>query len=101
MSKCNKNESLILENFKYWQSRDLYVNLMENFIALSIQAAILSMDVNNNDDTSSSLLYPNSISWTDEPDKAMITKLDNICFVAFRATTWSIDDWWQNLDPAK
>jgi len=32
MSKCNKNESLILENFKYWQSRDLYVNLMENFI---------------------------------------------------------------------
>ena len=29
MVKNEKNESLILENFRYWQSKNLYINLME------------------------------------------------------------------------
>lgn len=32
MNKYKKNESLILENFKYWESTKLYVNLMKKFI---------------------------------------------------------------------
>ena len=38
MSKNKKNEFLILENFRYWQSKNLYVNLMEKFAKNEIVA---------------------------------------------------------------
>ena len=38
MIKNKKNESLILENFRYWQSKNLYVNLMEKFVKNEIVA---------------------------------------------------------------
>ena len=33
-----KNESLILENFRYWQSKNLYINLMKKFVKNEIVA---------------------------------------------------------------
>ena len=38
MIKNKKNESLILENFRYWQSKNLYLNLMKKFVKNEIVA---------------------------------------------------------------
>ena len=38
MVKNEKNESLILENFRYWQSKNLYINLMKKFVKNEIVA---------------------------------------------------------------
>ena len=38
MIKSKRNESLILENFRYWESKNLYVNLMKKFVKNEILA---------------------------------------------------------------
>lgn len=77
-----------------------FEGLDENFLKLAYRAATLSGAVNK-DDTVISKLYPTARSWTNEPDKALIVQLDDdgICWIAFRATTWTADDWAQNLNP--
>ena len=75
-----------------------FEDMDEGFVDLSIFAAKLSKSVNGKEEDLLSA-FPNALSWTDEPDKAILTKLDGICFVAFRATTWSFEDWWQNINP--
>lgn len=37
--------------------------------------------------------------YTDEPDQAIVAKsMDGHCFLAFRGTTWVLDDWIQNIE---
>lgn len=73
-----------------------FVEMDENFVRLSMRAAEISFAVNA-DNTQA--LLPSSTSWTNEPDKVMIVRIDDICWVAFRATAPNSGDWAQNLDP--
>jgi hypothetical protein len=73
-----------------------FTEIDENFVLLSILAAELSAAVNDEDTVEG---LPLSSSWINEPDKAILVRIDNLCWIAFRATTWSVDDWAQNLNP--
>ena len=80
---------------------DIQDGLNENFLLLSRLAGELSMAVNEEDSSKTNSYFPDTStqSWVNEPDKAMIVQIHDICYVAFRATTWTIDDWSQNLNP--
>ena len=73
--------------------------LNKNFLLLSRLAGELSKAVNEDTNDKSKAYFPDTQAWLNEPDKAMIVQIHDICYVAFRATTWSMDDWAQNLNP--
>jgi hypothetical protein len=82
--------------------------LDERVMTLSVEAAKLSAlayddaaNYTNGVDSNGNTLYEHpdyeSITfYTEEPDQAIVAKKDGRCYLAFRGTTQSIDDWLQN-----
>ena len=91
------HKSSLRDNRKLIEVPSTFQGLDENFLRLSIQAGEVSKACNDAD--YSNRLFPRASRWINEPDGAMVTKIDGICFAAFRATTWTFSDWSQNLDP--
>ena len=60
-----------------------FEGLNENFLRLTLQAARLSSDIMR---PNTDRLYPDATIFMDGPDKTMVNKIDDICFVTFRGT---------------
>eukprot|EP00560_Eucampia_antarctica_P006333 CAMPEP_0197823356 /NCGR_PEP_ID=MMETSP1437-20131217/695_1 /TAXON_ID=49252 ORGANISM="Eucampia antarctica, Strain CCMP1452" /NCGR_SAMPLE_ID=MMETSP1437 /ASSEMBLY_ACC=CAM_ASM_001096 /LENGTH=492 /DNA_ID=CAMNT_0043422483 /DNA_START=54 /DNA_END=1532 /DNA_ORIENTATION=- len=75
------------------------VVLSENVMHLSLEAAKLSNAAYAAKPSVTSFdgdAYDIKI-FLDEPDQVLVTQKDGYCYVAFRGTTPSMDDWYQNI----
>jgi len=77
------------------------VNLSKEILALSAVAAQLSEMAYNAVTGTRPFTHPDfdTISfYTDEPDQAIVAKKGDHCYLAFRGSTATLEDWWQNFN---
>jgi hypothetical protein len=75
------------------------VVLNENIMNLAQQAGNLSALAYKENPPGDE--YENFGYFDEEPDQALVAKINGYCFGAFRGTTLTWDDWSQNFNPGK
>lgn len=83
-----------------WTSQvavDASVVLSESMMKLTRDSAYLSTQVYNPSPNSTG--FDTFDTYVDEPYEAILATKNGYCMVAFRGTTISIDDWYDNLQP--
>jgi len=74
---------------------DAQIVLSEKIMGLSKDCAVLSAEAYKPSPNSTG--FDTLINFLDEPDQALLATKDGYCYLAFRGTTLTTQDWYQNI----